>query len=158
LIFEYFFQKSPWFKHVEFWISVFQYTEIKKSSCIETWRFCKAKLFIFSNLHASIHGDSKSPYIIHRNFLIIMFQYTDIFKNIRVLKHGDSKTSVFYARRFVLKRPITRWNRNRLWKYFRVWIRVLGTTNLWKNRVQKSHATVPLNKIFIEIHRIISNI
>ena len=45
------------------------------------------------------------------------------------------------------KRPITQWNRNRWWKYFRVWIRGLGNTNLWwkKNWFRKSHATVPLS-------------
>ena len=90
-----------------FWISVFQYTEIKKSPCIK-----------------------------HIHFWIFVFHYTEI-QNIRVLKHGDSKTSVFYTRRFFLKRPITRWNRNRWWKHFRVWIRGLGTTNLWKKQTYK---------------------
>ena len=73
-----------------------------------------------------------------------------VFFRVPVLKHGDSKTSVFYTRRFFFKRPITQWNCNRRWKYFRVWIRWLGTTNLWKeNRFRKSHATVPLKEDLI---------
>jgi len=31
---------------------------------------------------------------------------------------------------YYLNRPITRWNRNRWWANFRVWIRKLATTNL----------------------------
>jgi len=132
-------QKSPWFKHGEFWISLFQYMEIQKSPCIETWRFCKAELFIFSNLRVSIQRDSKiSVYKAHK-FLNL--------KNIRVLKHGDSKTSVFYTSRFFFIRPITRWNRNRWWKYFRVWIRGLGTTNLWKNQSLKISCYCPFNNV-----------
>jgi len=33
-------------------------------------------------------------------------------------------------------------------KIFRVRIRGLGTTNLWKNRVRKSHASVPLTTYY----------
>ncbi len=33
---------------------------------------------------------------------------------------------------------------NRIWKYFRVWIRGPYVVNLWKNSGQKSRATVPL--------------
>ena len=64
-------QKSPWFKrfkHGDFGISVFQYTEIQKSPCVETWRFCKEKLFMFLNFRVSIHGDSKISVYKHRNF------------------------------------------------------------------------------------------
>ena len=78
-------QKSPWFEHGNFLIFVFQYTEIQKSPCIETWRFCKAKLFIFYNLHVSIHGDSK-----------IFVYKTHKFFNLRVSIHGDSKISVYW--------------------------------------------------------------
>ena len=133
-------QKSPWFKHGDFWISVFQYIEIQKSPCIETWRFCKQNCSYFWISMFQYMEIQKSPCIKHINFLI--------FKNICVLKHGDSRTSVFYTRRFFFKKEITRWNRNRWWKYFRVWIRGLGRYLLpiyEKNRVQKSHATVPLN-------------
>jgi len=63
---------------------MFQYTEIQKSPCIETWRFCKATLFIFSNLHVLIHGDSKiSVYKTHKFF------------NLRDSIHGDSKISMY---------------------------------------------------------------
>jgi len=120
---------------------MFQNTEIQKSLCIETRRFCKAKLFIFSNLRVSIHGDSKiSVYKTHK------------FLNLCVSIHRDSKISVYWNTEIqklpclinpdFFKTPITQWNWNRWWKYFRVWIRGLGTTNLWKNRVRKSHATV----------------
>ena len=70
----------------DFWISVFQYTEIQKPLCTETRRFCKAKLFIFSNLRVSIHGDSK----------ISVYCNTEIQK-LLCLIHAD----------FFVKRPIT---------------------------------------------------
>ena len=97
--------------------SVFQYIEIKKSPCIK-----------------------------HRNFESSCFN-TRRFKNIRVLNHGDKKNSVFYTSRFFFKRPITRWNRNRWWKYFRVWIKGLGTTNLWKKQSSKISCYCPFNEI-----------
>ena len=78
-------QKFLWFKHGDFSIFVFQYMEIKKSPCIKTWRFCKAKLFIFSNLRVSNHGDSEiSVYKTHK------------FLNFRVSIHGDLKISLYW--------------------------------------------------------------
>ena len=76
------------FEHVV----IFQYTEIQKSPCIETWRF----------------------------------------KNFRVLY-----TQIFF------KRPITRRNCNRWWRYLRVWIRGLGTTDLWKKQSSKISCYCP---------------
>ena len=86
----------------------------------------------------------KSPCIKQKKFESSCFN-TRRFKNIRVLNHGDSKTSVFYTRRFFFKRPITRWNHNRWWKYFRVWIRGLCTTNLWKKQSSKISCYCPFN-------------
>ena len=128
--------------NTEFWISVFQFTEIQKSLCIETRRFCKAKLFIFSNLCVSIHGDSKISVYKTQKILIL-----------RVSIHGDSKISVYwntkienfrvlYMQIFFL-RPTTQWNRHRWWKYFRVLIRRLGTTNLWKKQSSKISCNCP---------------
>ena len=61
-------KKSPWFKHGEFWISVFQYTEIQKSPCIETWRFCKQSCSHFWISVFQYMEIQKSPCIKHRNF------------------------------------------------------------------------------------------
>ena len=135
-------QKSPWFKHRDFWISVL-YMEIQKSPCIETWRFCKAKLFIFLNLRVSIHGYSKISVYKAQKFL-----------NLRFSIHGDSKISVYWNMEiqklpcfihvdFFFLRPITRWNLNRWWKYFRVWISGLGTNNLWKKQSLKISCYCP---------------
>jgi len=70
-------------EHGDFLISIFQFMEIQKSLCIETQRFCKAKLFIFSNPHVSIHGDSK-----------ISVYKTQKFLNLRVSIQGDLKISM----------------------------------------------------------------
>ena len=94
-------------------IPVFRSIEIFESPCFNTWRFknlrglnmeifessqsihgdskismycnMEAKLFIFSNLHVSIHRDSK-----------IFLYKTQKFLNIRVSIHGDSKISVHW--------------------------------------------------------------
>ena len=50
---------------------------------------------------------------------------------------------VLYMQIFSKKRPITQWNRNRRWKYFRVWIRGLGTTNLCKKQSSKISCYCP---------------
>jgi len=97
-----------------FWISVFQYMEIQKSPCIKCI-----------------------------NFWILVFQYMEIQKYPCIETWRFKNLCVLYTQIFFLS-PITRWNRNRCWKYFRVWIKGLGTTNYEKNRVRKSHATVPL--------------
>ena len=88
-------------------------TEIFQSSCFNTWRL--------KNLHVLKHGGfvrqncsyfpisvfqyteiQKSPCIKHKkNFESLCFN-TRRFKNIRVLNHKDSKTSVFYTCRFFL--------------------------------------------------------
>ena len=122
------FQKSLWFKHGDFWISVFQYMEIQKSLCILTWRFCEAKLFIFSNLRISIHRDSKiSVYKTHTvHFWISVFQYSEIQKYPCIETRRFKNLCVLFMQIF-FKRSITQWNRNRWCKYFRVWIRGLGT-------------------------------
>ena len=95
--------------------------EIQNSPCIETWRFCKAKLFMFLNLRVSIHGDSK-----------ISVYKTQKFFNLRVSIHGDSK--IF---------KIATDDKNTLGCESGDW--VLPVPIYEKNRVRKSHATVPLN-------------
>jgi hypothetical protein len=43
-------------------------------------------------------------------------------------------------------------NRNRIQKYFRLFIRALGTIDLWKNGGRKSRGTVSLSKSFSPIY------
>jgi len=144
---------------------VFQYIEIQNLHGLNTEIF--ESLYFntrrFKNLHVLKHGGfvrqncsyfpismfqymkiQKYPCIKHRNFWIFVFQYTEIQKYPCIESWRFKNFLVLYTQIF-LKRPITRWNHNRWWKYFRVWIRRLGTTNFWKNRVRKSHATVPLS-------------
>jgi len=129
---------------------VFQYTEIQKCPCIETWRFCKAKLLIFSIYMFQYTVIQKSPFIKLRNFWIFVFQYTEIQKYLCIETWRFKNFHVLYTQIF-LKRPITWWNSNRLWKYFRVWIRGLGTTNLWKKQSSKISCYCPFKASFKQV-------
>ena len=136
---------------------MFRNMEIFESLCFSTWRFknlrgLNTKIFEslyfntrrFKNLCVLKHGG-----FVRQNcsyFPISVFQYTEIQKYPCIGTRRFKNFSVLYKQTF-FKRPITQWNCNRWWKYFRVWVRGLSTTNLWKNRVRKSHATVPLIRL-----------
>jgi len=108
-------------KHAGF---VRQTVHIFQSPCFNTWRFKNLRVQNTQKFESSCFN-------------------TQRFKNIHVLNHENSKTSMFYTHRFFFKSPITRWYCNRWWKRFWVWIRGLGTTNLWKKQSSKISCYCP---------------
>jgi len=99
-------KKSACIKHGSFWISMFQYTDIFESPCIETrrfkkvcvlymeifetpcietWRFKNMNSFASQNLHVSIHGD----------FWISVYWNMEIQKS-PCLNHGDFWISMYW--------------------------------------------------------------
>ena len=138
-------------KHGDFWISVFQYIKIQKSPWFKHGDFLISVFQVFKyfnsfnfNLHVLKHGGFVRQN--YSNFPISVFQHMEIQKSPCIETWRFKNFRVLYVYADFFKRPITWRNRNRWWKYFRVWIRGLGTTHLWKKQSSKISCYCPFKE------------